>query len=133
MKSIRRGILLATGICAAVLSNAASPQDPSSHKELKRTDLSGAPGMEVISAINEFKPGDELPRHSHPGIETGYVLQGAMVQAPGKEPVMLQAGALIMNLRDVPHGGFKVVGDTSLKAYTVYIVDKGKPLYEWVK
>ena len=38
--------------------------------------------MEVISSISEFKPGDELPRHLHHGVEAGYVVQGAMVQNP---------------------------------------------------
>ena len=133
MKANRRGILAAVCIGAAVASGAVDSQDPPSHKELRRADLSGAPGMEVISAINEFRPGDTLERHKHPGIESGYVLQGAMVQVPGREPFMMPAGSVIMNLRDVPHGGFKVVGDTSLIAYTVYIVDKGKPIYEWVK
>jgi hypothetical protein len=35
-----------------------------------------------------------------------------------------------MNARDVPHGAYKVVGDTPLKLLTVHIVDKGKPLYD---
>ncbi len=89
--------------------------------------------MEVISSISEYKPGEELGRHFHHGIETGYVLQGATVQSPGKEPMMIPTGAPIMNLRDVPHGGFRVVGDMSLKLFTVHIVDKGRPLYDWVK
>jgi len=29
--------------------------------------------------------------------------------------------------------GFKIVGDKSLKLFTVHVVDKGKPLYEMVK
>jgi hypothetical protein len=56
-----------------------------------------------------------------------------MIQAPGKEATMLETGTTILNLRDVPHGGFKVVGDKSLKLFTVHIVDKGKHLYEYVK
>jgi hypothetical protein len=43
---------------------------------------------------------------------------------PWQEPMMLQTGAPIMNLRDVPHGGFKVVGPGSLTLYTAHIVDK---------
>jgi hypothetical protein len=61
------------------------------------------------------------------------VLQGAMVQAPGKDPSMLPTGLTAMNLRDVKHGGFTVTGDTPLKLLTVHIVDKGKPLYDYVK
>jgi hypothetical protein len=89
--------------------------------------------MEVISSISEFKPGDQLPRHIHHGIETGYVVQGAMVQVPGQAPMMLETGAPIMNLRDVPHGGFKVIGPGSLKLYTAHIVDEAEPLHDWVK
>lgn len=102
-------------------------------QELKRADLSGAAGMEVITSRGEYKPGQGIPLHTHHGIETGYVIQGAMVQVPGKEPMMLPTGAPIWNLRDVPHAGFKVVGDTPLILLTVHIVDKGKPVYEYVK
>jgi hypothetical protein len=65
----------------------AQAQDSPQRKELRRVDLSGATGMEVISSISEFKPGDELPRHLHHGVEAGYVVQGAMVQNPGQPPV----------------------------------------------
>jgi quercetin dioxygenase-like cupin family protein len=100
---------------------------------MKRADLSGAPGMEVIASISEYKKGETIPRHIHHGIETGYVVQGTMVQLPGKEPMMLETGSPAMNLRDVPHAGFTVVGDQPFKIFTVHIVDKGKPLYDWVK
>ncbi len=133
MRLNRSGLLISACVLAAGISVLAYSQDSPARKELKRVDLSGAPGMEVISSYSEYKPGQELGRHIHHGIESGYVLQGAMVQAPGKEPMMLPTGAPIMNLRDVPHGGFKVVGEQTLKLYTVHIVDKGKPLYDWVK
>jgi quercetin dioxygenase-like cupin family protein len=111
----------------------AHAQDSQQRKELRRVDLSGAAGMEVISSISEFKPGDELPRHVHHGVEAGYVVQGAVVQNPGQPPTMLATGAPILNLRDVAHGGFKVVGPGNLILFTVHTVDKGKPLYDWVK
>ncbi len=56
-----------------------------------------------------------------------------MVQNPGQPPTMLATGAPILNLRDVVHGGFKVVGPGNLILFTVHTVDKGKPLYDWVK
>jgi hypothetical protein len=55
-----------------------------------------------------------------------------MVQEPGKEPMMLATGTALMNLRDVPHAGFKVVGETSLILLTVHIVDKGTPVTEFL-
>jgi len=99
--------------------------------ELKRVDLSGAAGMEVITSISELKKGEQLPRHSHHGVESAYVLQGSVIQVPGKAPVAMETGASVVNLRDVPHAGFTVVGNTPLRLLTVHVVDKGKPLYEW--
>ncbi len=130
---MRFSAFTAISAVAIILAAPVHSQDSPQRKELKRVDLSGAPGMEVISSISEYKTGQELPRHIHHGIEAGYVVQGAMVQVPGQSPMMLQTGAPILNLRDVPHGGFKVVGPGSLILFTVHTVDKGKPLYDWVK
>ncbi len=102
-------------------------------QELKRADLPASADMEVITSITEIKKGETVPRHTHPGIEAGYVLQGTLVQLPGQAPMMMQTGSSFMNLRDVPHAGFTVVGDQPLKLLTVHVVDKGKPLYAWVK
>jgi quercetin dioxygenase-like cupin family protein len=101
--------------------------------EQKRTDLSGAPGMEVIASIVEIKPGETSDLHFHHGIEVAYVLQGSMVQAPGKEPTLNATGATLVNQRDAKHGAFKVVGDRPLRLFAVHIVDKGKPLYDYPK
>jgi quercetin dioxygenase-like cupin family protein len=118
---------VATTLVAQTLTDSAQRQ------EQKRADLSGAPGMEVIASVSEYKPGESIDLHIHHGIEAAYVVQGAMVQAPGREPTPLTTAATLLNLRDVKHGGFKVVGDTSLKLFTVHIVDKGKPLYDYMK
>ena len=133
MKSFKRALCLATLALLGFGVLPVSAQDAPTRKELRRTDLSGAPGMEVILSISELKPGDELPAHFHHGIETGYVLEGGMIEVPGKPAFALMTGAPIMNQRDVPHAGFKVVGDKTIKLLTVLVVDKGKPLYEWVK
>ena len=89
-------------------------------------------GMEVIASV-EYKPGESIELHLHHGIEAAYVVQGAMVQVPGRDATSLPTGATSMYLREVKHAGFKVVGDTPLKLFTVHIVDKGKPLYDYVK
>jgi quercetin dioxygenase-like cupin family protein len=121
------GVGVVTGLVAQTSSD--SPQ----RVEQKRTDLSGAPGMEVIASVAEYKPGDSLGLHSHHGVEAAYVLQGASVQRPGNDPMALATGATVLNLRDVKHAGYKIVGDTSLKLFTVHIVDKGKPLYDYAQ
>jgi len=122
-------VLFALGVATGLVAqtNNDSPQ----RVEQKRADLSGAPGMEVIASTAEYMPGESVGLHFHHGVEAAYVIQGARVQAPGQEARTIATGATIMNLRDVKHGGFKVVGDTPLKLFTVHVVDKGKPLYDY--
>lgn len=131
MKSLKRA---ACSVVLAWIGIVAVPaQDSIPRKEMHRVDLSGAPNMEVVVSITELKPGDGIPAHFHHGVETGYVVEGGMIEVPGKSPVALATGATIMNLREVTHAGWKVVGDKTIKLLTVHIVDKGKPLYDSVK
>jgi quercetin dioxygenase-like cupin family protein len=133
MKSIRCAMIFLAFALTMAIGVSLWAQDYAGRKELKRADLSGAPGMEVVLSVIEFRPGDQFPVHFHHGIETAYVLEGGMVQEPGKPPVTMPTGAPIMAPRDLPHGGWTVVGDKTIKLVAVHITDKGKPLYDWVK
>lgn len=115
-----------------LVSLSASAQEGMTRTILNRADLAGAPGMEVISSVLEVQPGATVPRHFHNGIESGYTLEGSMIQLPGKEPQMLATGSAVWNLPGVYHGGFKNVGSKPLKLYTVHVVDKNKPLFDGV-
>src|SRR5580704_2818621 len=120
---------LAVFVAAAAFTGLAQAQDSPNRKEMKRADLSGTK-MEVILSTADYKPGDMIPRHIHHGEEAFYVLEGATVEAPDGKWIELATGSGSINLRDVPHAGFKVVGDKPLKIVTVHIVDKGAPLYD---
>jgi quercetin dioxygenase-like cupin family protein len=100
--------------------------------ELKRADLTGK-DMDIIVTVIEVPPGDTIARHVHPGEEAVYVIEGATLEIPGGTQIPFPTGAATINARDVPHAGFKVVGDKTLKMLTVHIVDKGKPVMELVK
>ena len=130
MKSLRYVLFVVAlaVICSGALI--ASAQDTTKRKELRRADLAGAPGMEVVLSITELKPGDEVVTHFHHGVETGYVLAGGMVKAAGKPAFTLKTGESLLNLRGDSHGGFTVVGDNTIELLTVHVVDKGKPLYD---
>ena len=101
--------------------------------ELSRTDLTGVEGKEIVVQLVEVPSGAMSIRHFHHGEEVFYVLEGAMVQVPGQEPQARATGSVDVNKREVPHAGYKVIGDKPLKLLTVYIVDKGKPLQVEVK
>ncbi len=55
---------------------AAPSSDSPFRVEQKRTELTGAPDMEVITSIVEIKPGDSSELHFHHGVEAFYVIQG---------------------------------------------------------
>jgi quercetin dioxygenase-like cupin family protein len=102
---------------------------PKNRMELKRADVAGT-NKEIILSTTEYPPGDFIPRHIHHGEEVVYVLQGATVESPDGKQIKLATGAGLITPREMPHAGFKVVGDTALKIVTVHVVDKGAPLYD---
>jgi uncharacterized cupin superfamily protein len=104
-------------------------QDSPYRKELKRADLSGT-NMVVITSINEIPPGQSSMLHIHHGEEAFYVIDGGTIELPDGKQVPFPTGVTNVNVRDVPHGAFKVVGDKPIKYLTVHIVDKDKPLYD---
>ena len=114
---------------ASLFTFAANAQDSPFRKELKRADLTGT-NMEVVTSIFEIKPGETSTLHIHHGEESLYVLEGGTIELPDGKQVPFQTGVAAVNVRDVPHGAFKVVGDKTVKLLTVHIVDKGKPLYD---
>jgi quercetin dioxygenase-like cupin family protein len=120
--------ILAAGFAIATFAGAASAQEIK-RTEVKRSDLTGT-NMEVIMSIVEIPPGGVLARHFHYGEEAFYVLEGAMTEVLSSPPQQLARvpGSGGINVREVPHAGYKVVGDKPLKLLTVHVVDKGKPL-----
>jgi hypothetical protein len=70
---------------------------------------------------------------THPSDEAYYVIDGATGLLPDGKPINFEQGVARINVRDVPHGAFKVTGDKTLKLLTVHIVDKGKPMTVPVK
>ena len=119
-------------LLGVVVSTGAFAQD-NLDSELQRMDLLGAPGMEVVTRMIEIPPGGTLVRHTHPGVETGYVIEGGTIQLPSGESRNYPAGRTFIFQRDVPHAGFKNFGDKPLKLIYVLIVDKGKPPFVEVK
>ncbi len=116
-----------------LLDGSVQAEQTGKRTEIARADIDGAPGMEFISAISEYRPGDRIGRHFHHGYETGYVIRGGMIQPSGKDPISIPPGATLNFTRGEHHAGFTVVGTASLLIFTTHIVDKGKPLFEWVE
>jgi quercetin dioxygenase-like cupin family protein len=122
MTAVRTGlaIIAVTGVCAA-------QQPQFKRTELQRGDLS-TPGHEVVQAIAEIPGGAAAGRHTHPGEEVGFVLEGTVVvEIDGKPAATLNAGQYFL----VPAGRIHNAtnkGSASAKVLATYIVEKGKPL-----
>jgi quercetin dioxygenase-like cupin family protein len=114
-------------------SNAVLAQDLVNREVLKQGDLTSNGDMQVIMASLELKPGAVIPRHTHNGDEYLYIISGGKVETPDKKEIEFKTGGSFHFPRDVPHAGFKVIGTETLKALTIHIVDKGKPLSVPVK
>jgi quercetin dioxygenase-like cupin family protein len=95
--------------------------------DIMRSDLS-TPGREAIQVRVDFAPGAAFARHSHPGEEIAYVLEGTMeYQFDGKPPVTLKAGEALFIPAGAVHSA-KNVGSGQASELATYIVEKGKPV-----
>lgn len=128
MKTIRIMAAAALIVASALAPNVALAQQPGIHRtDLLRHDLS-TPGREVIQVLVELAPGVAFPRHSHPGEEIVYVVEGLLeYQLDGKPPVTLEAGEVLFIPAGAVHA-VKNVGTGNASELATYIVEKGKTL-----
>ncbi|MCF3102330.1 cupin domain-containing protein [Streptomyces roseoverticillatus] len=111
-------------------AGATDPTDPTSG--VTRTVLqrhpSPAKGWETVQTLVEIPRGKESGRHSHPGVEVGYIVRGdvLMVFDDGNvlrlrtgDPFFIPSGA-IHNARNV--------GTVTTMMLSTYVVDETKPL-----
>ena len=125
-----------TGILAAAVLivggglalNVAQSQQPGvARTDLVRHDLS-VPAREVIQVRVDFPPGVAFPRHSHPGEEIAYVIEGLLeYRLEGKPPVTLKAGEVLFIPAGTKHAA-RNVGSGNAAELATYIVEKAKPL-----
>jgi quercetin dioxygenase-like cupin family protein len=100
--------------------------------DLQRHDLS-VPGREAIQVRVELDPGVASPRHTHPGEEIIYVLEGSLeYEVEGKPPVTLKAGDILFIPAGTIHAA-KNVGSGKGVELATYVVEKNKPLLTVVK
>jgi quercetin dioxygenase-like cupin family protein len=121
------------GLAALTISGVALPQQKGIRRtELQRHNLSLA-GREAIQVRIEFAPGSSFGKHSHPGEEVIYVLEGIIeYEVEGKRPVLLKAGDVLFIPAGTIHAA-KNAGTTNAIELATYIVEKGKQLVVLVK
>jgi len=117
-------VILGSGLALHV---ARAQQPGVTRTDLQRHDL-GIPGREVVQARVDIAPGSLAARHSHPGEEIVYVLEGSLeYQLDGKPPVTLKAGDVLFIPAGTIHSA-RNVGTGRGSELATYVVEKGKPL-----
>jgi len=127
-KSILASTIATIGLTALAICGSAKAQQPGTKRtELQRHDLS-APGREVIQVRVEFDPGYVAPRHTHPGEEIIYVLEGTLeYRIEGQPPAAVKPGDVLFVSAGTIHS-VKNIGDSRGAELATYVVEKGKPL-----
>jgi quercetin dioxygenase-like cupin family protein len=112
-------ILVTIAVCGA-------QQPAAKFSELQRRPIPGTE-MEGVTTVAEIPPGVTSARHSHPGEDFGYLIEGTIVlMVDGKPPQTVKAGEVFFTERGRIHNA-RNVGTTMARAVDTYVIDKGKP------
>jgi quercetin dioxygenase-like cupin family protein len=94
---------------------------------LSQTD-GPVPGYVTLLVEAIIEAGTPVGRHTHPGIESAYFLEGGFeLPVQGQETRMMKAGDAVQIPAETAHGGGKA-GDARTKVLITYVVQKDKPL-----
>jgi quercetin dioxygenase-like cupin family protein len=122
-----RKLAAAAGALLVAATAALIAQAPITRTVLQRGDSSRA-GYEAVTAKAEFpSAGSTTGKHTHPGDEVSYVLEGTLtLDVDGAASRSLKAGDAFI----VPAGKVHTAVAVGGKAVVIanYIVEKGKPL-----
>ena len=123
----RASIIAALACAVAFSAPAALAQDAIVRKPLQKSEFPGdlfASHMMLVTVA----PGGVVARHTHPGIEMGYVQEGeATLVIEGQPEILLKSG----NSYSIPAGAIhtaKNTGTVPVKIIGTFVVEKAKPL-----
>ena len=123
---LKKSLVIAAAVVPVVVATAVAQQPTIKRTPLQTVDF--PPGFTTVTAIAEVTPGNCAGRHTHPGVETSYVMDGAiLLKIEGKPDQTLKAGESFTIPAYAAHDACTVPGQV-FKILGVYITEKGKPL-----
>jgi len=124
---VKTSVVVVVLTLTAIAAGVAGQQPPFKRTVLQQADLS-VPGREAVTAIAELQPGAAAGRHTHPGEEVGYVIEGTvLIELEGKPPMTLSGGKAFLIPAGTVHNATNK-GSGAARVLATYIVEKGKPL-----
>ena len=96
-------------------------------KILSQTD-GPTPGYTTVLVEATIDAGVKIGRHTHPGIESAYILEGGFeLPIQGQPTKTVKAGDSFQIPPETPHAG-GAAGSAKSRVLITYVVEKGKPL-----
>jgi quercetin dioxygenase-like cupin family protein len=120
---------LAEFAATPVSAQGAPPAAPAGFTRKILSQMDGpTPGYVTLVVEVNIDPGTLVGRHTHPGIESGYVVAGGLeLPIEGQPTRMLKPGDGFQVPVATPHAGAKN-GNAKTVVVSTYVVEKGKPL-----
>ncbi len=123
----------ACALCAAVGFAASEAQAQSTQAGpgfkrtiLQKTELPDSKYVSILVAV-DIDPGTVVARHTHPGVESAYLVEGELeLSVKGQSARTVKAGDGFHIPPETPHGAHN--GAKLTRLIVTYAVDKDKPL-----
>lgn len=127
-----RAVPLFCALCLSTLAvgaqGAPAQQSPLKRTVLQTHALTSMPGREGITVLAELAVGGSAPRHTHPGEEFVYVLEGtATFDMAGRPSLAIKTGDAFVIPPHTPHVATNT-GKVPVKLLSTYIIPTGQPL-----
>ncbi len=127
---ISRRVFAGCGLCAAIglVAEGVSAQgNPGfTRTQLDKTPVAGT-GYDTILMAIAIEPSARVPRHTHPGTESGVIAEGeATISVQGQPDRPLKQGDTFFVTAGTPHSVAN--GNKPLKVLSTYVVERDKPL-----
>jgi quercetin dioxygenase-like cupin family protein len=122
---VKRAVMVALVLTLAMVG-VPGAQTPIKRTPLQKFDVPGT-SYETVIGIAEIAADVNVGRHTHPGPESGYLLEGEFtLLVEGQPPRLVKAGESYQ----VPPGAIHDArsGAQGAKVIATYVVEKGKPL-----
>jgi quercetin dioxygenase-like cupin family protein len=121
-------LMFCVAVAAVMAGVPAVAQQPEPVKRtvLQKNDFPGDK-MSTLLVLIEIAPNFVVAKHTHPGLETGFVQDGQITLAVDGQPEKtVKAGESYTNPAAVPH--IAKAGPQGVKLIATFIVEKDKPL-----
>lgn len=126
MGRFRHMICISATIPTAACPAFAQQVEPIKRIPLQRFEVPGTT-YETVIGLAEIAPNVNVGRHTHPGPESGYVIEGSFeLLVDGEAPRQVSAGESYLVPAMVPHDA--KTGADGAKVIATYLIPDGQPL-----